>query len=279
RRGRLKYTPRGLRGNVNVSREHPLKEFAVLIGGLTLLILLVYALLGLLVDEAASRMPLDLERAMGKLFTSAMDVRERTPAQMELQGILDSLVEHADLPELQYRVYIENSPSENAGALPGGSIVVYSALINGAATENELAFVLAHELGHYRGRDHLRGLGRGLVMVVISAALSGSDSSVTEFLTTSLTSVEMQFSQAQESADDTFALDLLNRRYGHTGGATDFFKRLSEGHRSGAFQKFFSTHPVPPERVEALKERIRLMGYGLGKNTPMPVPLKGLHTE
>ena len=275
----MKYTPRELKGNVNVSREHPLKEFAVLIGGLTLLILLAYTVLGLLVDAAARRMPLDLEQAMGKIFTSAMDSGERTPAERELQGLLDSLVEHADLPELQYRVYIENSPVENAGALPGGNIIMYSALINGAATENELAFVLAHELGHYRGRDHLRGLGRGLVMVVLSAALAGSDSSVTEFLTTSLTGVEMQFSQAQESSADIFALNLLNRRYGHSGGATDFFKRLSEGYRSGAFEKFFSTHPVPPERVEALNGRISLMGYGLGKNTPLPEPLKGLHTE
>ncbi len=39
-------------------------------------------------------------------------------------------------------------------------MVVFTGLLEKMTSENELAFVLAHELGHYDHRDHLRGLGR-----------------------------------------------------------------------------------------------------------------------
>jgi hypothetical protein len=46
----MKFTPRQVETNVNVTPTHPLKELAVLLGGLVGIIVAVYILLGLLVD-------------------------------------------------------------------------------------------------------------------------------------------------------------------------------------------------------------------------------------
>jgi Zn-dependent protease with chaperone function len=91
--------------------------------------------------------------------------------------MLDGLAE--DIPfnessrqqDMQYKIHIIPDPRINAMALPGGNIVVFSALIKETGSENELAFVLAHELGHFANRDHLRGLGRRLLLLTASAAL------------------------------------------------------------------------------------------------------------
>ena len=45
----------------------------------------------------------------------------------------------------------------NAVALPGGNIVVFAGLLKEIKSENELAMILGHELGHFAHRDHLRG--------------------------------------------------------------------------------------------------------------------------
>lgn len=145
--------------------------------------------------------------------------------------------------------------------MPGGNIIVFSGLIDSVESENELAFVLAHELGHFTHKDHLRGLGRGLVLLMSSISLFGSDSFITGFIMNSLSNVEMKFSQRQERMADLWALDLLNRRYGHIGGAIDFFEKMAKKEKKGRFLYFFATHPYPQSRVRALKEQIQSKGY------------------
>ena len=52
--------------------------------------------------------------------------------------------------------------------------MVSTGLLEQTASENELAFVVGHEIGHFRNRDHLRGLGRGVAFGLVLAALSTS---------------------------------------------------------------------------------------------------------
>jgi len=68
--------------------------------------------------------------------------------------------------------------------------------------------VLAHELGHFANRDHLKGLGRGLILWIISAGILGQDNAITDLAGRSLIGVQMKFSQAQETKADLFALEL-----------------------------------------------------------------------
>ena len=50
------------------------------------------------------------------------------------------------------------------------SSVIYQGLLAQAESENELMMVLGHELGHFANRDHLRGLGRALLVQIAIAA-------------------------------------------------------------------------------------------------------------
>ncbi len=140
-----------------------------------------------------------------------------------------------------------------------------SALIEELESENELMFILAHELGHFANRDHLRGLGRRLVLTAISTFLFGVDSHVTNLLMNSLLSVEMKFSQRQEMQADLFALDLLNQHYGHIAGATDFFKKISREDTHNRLTYFFATHPYPPARIQTLQDQIQTREYSTGE--------------
>jgi len=268
----LKYTPKLLTKNVNISITHPLREFAILTAGILGALILVYVLLGFALEwVVVPRIPQSVERSLGELFLGNYAV-EDSPERQYLQGILDRLVEHEPSQTLDYQIHVEENPMVNAMALPGGHIVLYQGLLDRVESENELAMILGHELGHFAERHHLKGLGRGLVLLVLSATLLGDQSGITQFLQDSLARVESRFSQRQEQQVDEFGLHLLQKTYHHVAGATDFFERIQKGEPEGPLSYFFASHPSPANRVDFLNELIASAQYPIGEKTPLDLP-------
>ena len=104
----------------------------------------------------------------------------------------------------EFRVWVADADEVNALALPGQRIVVFRGLLEAVASENELDMVLAHELGHFAGRDHLKGLGRGLVASFLAMTLFGSDSSAAGLVAHITLSFDARYSQRQEAARNNF---------------------------------------------------------------------------
>ncbi|MBN1384883.1 MAG: M48 family metallopeptidase [Elusimicrobia bacterium] len=265
----MKYTAKELKKNVNISKISPIKEFFFLLGGILGIILVIYVVLGFAVGVVVSKIDFDTEKRLERIFSKTYKINKRTDKEIRLQKFLDGLLKEFPKGKNHYNVRIVNNSKVNALALPGGNIVVFSSLINDAESENELVFVLAHELGHFVHKDHLRILGRGLVLLTISTALFGSESFITKFMVNFLSNVEMKFSQHQELLADQWALDLLNKRYGHVAGATDFFKKMAKKETKSHFLYFLATHPHPQERVKAIQERIQKKNYLIKEKIPL----------
>ncbi|MCM8787844.1 MAG: M48 family metallopeptidase, partial [Candidatus Omnitrophica bacterium] len=221
-------------------------------------------------DYIASNISTDTEKKiLGKLFLRSFNKTRFTKEEEKLQEILDKLKSNADLlPEFDYKVHIVENEKENAIAFPGGHIVVFSSLLKEIESENEIAMILAHELGHYVHRDHLRGLGRSFVFLVLSSLLFGADNQVSRFIVSSLNNVKMKFSQKQEIASDLYALQLLNKTYGHIGGALDFYYKAVEKEKLGWFFYFSATHPYPKSRLKILKKTIKIKNYKIKDKIP-----------
>ncbi len=268
----MKYTPKLFTKNVNVTTTHPLREFAILTAGILGALILVYVLLGLALEwVVVPRIPQSVEQSLGQLFLGNYAV-EDSPETRYLQGILDRLVEHESSQTLDYQLHVEKSLMVNAMALPGGHIVIYRGLLDRVESENELAMILGHELGHFAERHHLKGLGRGLVLLVLSATLLGDQSGITQFLQDSLATVESRFSQRQEQQVDEFGLHLLQKTYHHVAGATDFFERIQMEEPEGPLSYFFASHPSSANRIDFLNELIASAQYPIGEKTPLDLP-------
>jgi len=254
----LKYTPRPISGNVNVSSTTPLRDFFTLATGITVTLVVIYVALGFALDILVPRLSPELENRIGRIIARSMEHAESAePAEAYLQRLLDDLAARAEMGARDFRVHVVNETKVNAGALPGGHVVVFTGLLKEVESENELVMILGHELGHFRNRDHLRGFGRGLVLMAISVVLTGADSGVTQFLNSALFTTEMRFSRRQENAADMTGLELLTLRYGHAGGATDFFERMHDERALGRAGHFFDSHPYSKDRIRKLEERIR----------------------
>jgi Zn-dependent protease with chaperone function len=269
----MKYTPRQPGSNVNVTPTSPLREFFLLTAGLLGMVIIIYMVLGLAVDLIAPRISTDLENRMGSLFVGSIEDTDSDSIRgTYVRSIVEELQDRcARLPYL-FKVHIHKSPTVNAVALPGGHIIVYTGLLDKMASENELAFVLAHEMGHFAHRDHLRGMGRAFVFITISTLLLGTDSGISKMLANALNLTEMSFSRKQETRADEFALETLYCDYGHVAGATDFFEKISKAEDPGRFGHYLATHPESQRRISHLEHIIRSRGFKLGKSKPLPEP-------
>jgi predicted Zn-dependent protease len=185
-----------------------------------------------------------------------------------LQPLLDNLPADSPLHNYTFTVQLVKNKEINALALPGGHIVVFSGLVEQAESENELAMVLAHELGHFVHRDHLKRLGRGLGLTVAAMLVFGEDSAVSRLVSNLFLVTESSYSRQQESDADRFGLDLLVNSYGHAGGATDFFARV--GKKAGSHVPYLlASHPHPDDRIEELQSLISENGYRVETITPI----------
>jgi predicted Zn-dependent protease len=259
------YHPKKIDGNVNVSKIHPLKEFALLACGILAAAAAAYALLGLAVDVAAPFMPAKLEKTIGDSFKFESGGDPRLEFLVKLSGELRKSAPSDPGP---VEVGVIESEEENAFVLPGGRIFLHSKLLDRAGSENEVAMVLAHEMGHQANRDHLRAMGRGLIMVFIGSLALGEEEAVDKFIGSTLTIESLKYSRAQEEAADRFALETIHNRYGNVSGATEFFERAAAMEKLPP--EFLSTHPDPASRVENLKKHIKNNDYQSGEAVALP---------
>jgi len=268
----MKFTPRQVETNVNVTPTHPLKELAVLLGGLVGIIVAVYILLGLLVDVIVPRISHETEVKLAGLFIGMVkeseDVADKTRA---VQALVDHLQARCVQLPYTFRVHIRDAATINAMAMPGGHIVIFTGLLEKVKSENELSFILAHEMGHYAHRDHLRGFGRAMVFMTVATSLFGADSGISRIVGQTLNLTEMSFSRDQEAWADEFALETVNCRYGHVAGATDFFRNIPRAQDPGIFGHYFASHPENKRLIDHLESRARSFGFRSGKKKPLDI--------
>ena len=196
--------------------------------------------------------------------------------QDKLNTMLDQLEKNLPAEQREgreYQVLYVPQDTVNALAIPGDRIIIYKGLLAAAESENEVAMVLGHELGHFANRDHLRGLSRQIVLNLALSSLIGDVGSLGAIAANGATALSnAQFSQKQEIQADDVGLDLLAKTYGHAGGATDFFERMAK--EEGPNLAILASHPPSEKRVKNIESRIEVAGYSVKAKEPLPEALE-----
>jgi len=258
--------------NDNISHEHPLKDFVLILLGLSLALLAALWALGLLVDRVVDGISPETEARLTRLVAPPLPPArsDAAPREAWLQGQLDALRQCAGIPG-QVKLRLVASKQANAVVLPGGTVLVYEGLLEHLQSENGLAFVLAHELSHLAHRDHLRAIGRSLVVIAAATVLTGDGSWAAGVLAPVQHLGETSHSRERESQADAKALRILQCRYGHVGGATEFFASLrKQDGDAPALAHYLASHPSMAARIEALQAAMRQSGLRSGQVVPLP---------
>lgn len=252
--------------SVNVSRTHPVREALVLVAGVSASFAALLGLAAVSVDLLVRFVPTSFERRAFAGWSPSPEAPDSPDdaLRQRSQALLDRLAARWNDAPYAFRLGVVRDAEANAVALPGGHVLVTRGLLERAGSENELAFVLGHELGHFAHRDHLRRLGRAALFGLFVAPLLASGHAVPQLPGVAAEVASRGFDREQEAAADRFGLSLVQAEYGHVAGAADFFARLAEADPTlGVVAAYASTHPGSASRVGALEEEARRRGWRL----------------
>ncbi len=134
----------------------------------------------------------------------------------------------------------------NAIALPGGHIYVFKGLIDQAGTVDEVAGVIAHELGHVANRDGTRAILQATGLSLIFGILLGDFVGGGAVVLASESLLKSAYSRGAESRADDFAVRTIQAAGGDPRALGRFLARIAGKTRSGSI---FLDHPATPDRV------------------------------
>ncbi|MDP2135310.1 MAG: M48 family metalloprotease [Sulfuritalea sp.] len=219
-----------------------------------------------------------MERRIGE---SVMQEIRRDPAWLDdpeinsyLNRIGNRLAAQSTESRQEFEFFALRDSTLNAFAMPGGYIGVHSGLILAAASESELASVLAHEISHVTQR-HLARLvsksGQGQVTsllalaVAILAARSNPDLAMGAAMAGQGAAIQNQlnYSRDFEREADRVGLGLLERSGYDIRGMSSFFERLQKFGRlyENNAPGYLRTHPLTTERLADMGNRIQSRPY------------------
>jgi Zn-dependent protease with chaperone function len=208
-------------------------------------------------DRIAPLVPPYLEQRLGDAASNQVKLvlGKTTCAKPEgvaaLHKLVGALTSESVLP-MPVDAEVLDSRVANAFALPGGRVFVLKGLLDKADNVDELAGVVAHELGHVAHRDTLREMiasgGTAFLFGLLFGDVSGSGAIVLAGRTL-LTSA---YSRDAEAGADAYASVILRRLGRSPVPMGEFLLRLT-GKQQGGVIALLASHPLTQDRLAALK--------------------------
>lgn len=205
-------------------------------------------------DRLAPLVPESFERRLGEMAEKQVNIvfREKvcnaSPAGQAAFDKLVTALRSAAGFDTSVQSAVLSSPIPNALALPGGKIVVFDSLIAKARNPDEIAGVIAHELGHLRHRDNMRSLiyngGTSFLIGLLFGDITGSSA----VIFASRTLVTSSYSREAETAADTFSIEIM-KKLGRPPKAMGELMLRVTGKEGGKGLTIISTHPLSEDRL------------------------------
>jgi predicted Zn-dependent protease len=209
---------------------------------------------------------------------------ENPALQAYLAQLGQRLAKHSPRTRILYHFKVANMPEANAFALPGGHIYVSRGLLALVNSEDELAAILGHEIGHVAARHSVRrqAASAPLVPLRIAAALGGAAASIVSpglgQLVAGIGQLPGAFALAAYSRDQEREADRLGQQLAAEAG----FDPMALSHfthtiareealdgRSAGSRSFLVSHPPSPERSASAKAYARELKIAVH----LPAPL------
>jgi predicted Zn-dependent protease len=213
-------------------------------------------------DRLAPLVPKPIERRIG----DASEVQVKTifrggscsdPAgQAAFRKLVNRLRDAAGLDDDSMTAGVLRTAVPNAFALPGGKVFVLSGLLDKAESPDEIAGILAHELGHLKHHDNMRGLiyngGTSFLIGLLFGDVTGSSA----VIFASRNVVEASYSREAETGADTFAIELMHALGRSPKPAAELMFRIT-GKEGGSAFTILSSHPLTEDRLARMTREDR----------------------
>ena len=217
-----------------------------------------------LARHTAHAIPPEMEAQMGAQSMAALDaqfLKHTRLMEVDRERVRAAYARVSESLAKPMRTRLELRRSEtlgaNAFALPSGIVVMTDEMVELAASDDQIAAVLAHELGHVHHRHVMRSILQNSVAALLVATLLGDVTSVTGLAASIPTFlVEQRYSREFEYEADAFALDWMRSQGVPDEEFAAILEALHNEHGGGSdddLSQYLSTHPSIVERIEAIR--------------------------
>lgn len=235
-------------------------------------VLLLLVLTGLASACAVSRdniqgfnlISIEEEKQLGASFATEVEKQKTIVTDPAVQGYVtrlgNRLLSGARSRDFDYTFKVVKDNSVNAFAVPGGRIYVHSGLIKAAASETELAAVMAHEISHSVARHGTQQLTQQYGYNLVLQLLLGKNPRMITQLASNLfgQGAFMAYSRSMENQADYLGVETMYRAGYDPRGMVSFLKKLDTMHERSPdrIAQFFSSHPMTAERISNVQKAV-----------------------
>ncbi len=218
-----------------------------------------------LADKIAPLVPLRAERWLGE----AVDLQARKmldkgdagrsfecgggtgegDGRAALTKLIGRLEAAAALP-IRLEARVVRRSEANAIALPGGHIYVFEGLVEKSESADELAGVIAHEIGHVAHRDGTRSILQAAGLSFLFGMLLGDFVGGGAVVIGARAVLQSSYSREVEGAADRYAVELINRAGGDVRALAAVLTRIAGAIHPG--MEILSNHPDTNARVTVI---------------------------
>jgi predicted Zn-dependent protease len=190
---------------------------------------------------------------------------ESSPMATRVRRIGMALAKFSSRKKIHYSYKVlNNTDIMNAFAAPGGRIYITKKLVQMAANDAELAYVLGHETGHIDHRHMAQMVDRRRRAEHIAAVLGdsllgkGKDHSTLAFMADAVfVMAALSYSRQHEMEADLVGVRWMSRLGYDPRAAIKILERMRKRYpTSSAMSRYFSTHPAPEIREAAIEDTI-----------------------
>ncbi|MBU6406451.1 MAG: M48 family metallopeptidase [Alphaproteobacteria bacterium] len=199
-----------------------------------------------------------------------VDLQAQTPlsrdadAVARLERIGTRVAQASGRTDLAWEFKVFDSPEVNAFVLPGGKVGFFKGLMDLAQSDDELAAVMGHEVGHVQARHAAERmsqelavqLGVQLAALALSEEYGQNASAIAGALGMgAIYGVILPYSRQHEFEADALGVDFMAGAAYAPSAAVTFWERMIEatGGGDGQLAALLSTHPASDERLERLR--------------------------
>lgn len=197
-------------------------------------------------DEEENSVGVELEKQILK------DLRIVKERKFNLKKIFKDLMHHIERTNINYGYKVVQTDEVNAYAIAGGRMFFNTGILEFLETEDEIAFVMAHEIAHNELRHCIK-------RVQYAAIASSIDPSFGELVQIAYSIYSMPFTKYDEYEADELGVWLMKKAGYNKQGAVSFFTKLEELEKEygidqrDAVNDFISSHPTARDRRERVK--------------------------
>ena len=166
------------------------------------------------------------------------------------------------------RVYIVEQPWFNAMMAPNGMLIVWTGALLRARNEAELAFVIGHEVGHYRAQHVIQQWRHSKSVSAWTSAFevagTGAGAAIANPLGSLASGAALSsFSREQEGEADRLGFAAMVAHGYDPQAAVELWARIlreEDTKANGKSASLFSSHPPTRERLDAMRAAVAALG-------------------